>query len=332
MIVVNYHDDLNEVQGDAATAALLTAPYATAPFDRIEWWRNLAETCAMTPMIVISSDGLDRAILPLMRQRRALVGFQNWYSFRLTPLISKASRRAELLEEMASALACEAPRITLDRLSGEDAQDLASAFRVAGWSVWQAPSDTNHILNVGGSDYASFLAARPGQLRSTLKRKSGKLDVELFRTYDAHAYASYEQIYADSWKPEEGSAAFLQRFAQEEGAAGRLRMAIGSVDGSPVAAQFWTVENGTAFIHKLAHRNDAKALSPGTTLSAALFEEVIDRDRVSMVDFGTGDDAYKRDWMDDVRIRYRLDMLRPQWPGNWPIIALYALRRATQRG
>jgi CelD/BcsL family acetyltransferase involved in cellulose biosynthesis len=68
-----------------------------------------------------------------------------------------------------------------------------------------------------------------------------------------------------------------------------------------VAAQFWTVDGGTAWIHKLAHLDSAKPLSAGTTLSAALFAHVIDRDRVTWVDFGTGDDPYKRDWMEQVR-------------------------------
>ena len=104
-------------------------------------------------------------------------------------------------------------------------------------------------------------------------------------------------------------------------------MAVARAEGEPVAAQFWTVEGGTAFIHKLAHTEASKPLSPGTTLSAALFEHVIDRDGVTMVDFGTGDDGYKRDWMEQVRQRYRLDMFRPLYPGNWPQIAKSTLRR-----
>ncbi len=104
-------------------------------------------------------------------------------------------------------------------------------------------------------------------------------------------------------------------------------MAIARAGGQPVAAQFWTVEADTAFIHKLAHAEDAKALSPGTTLTAALLQHVIDRDRVQLVDFGTGDDAYKRDWMEEVRPRYRIEAFRPMWPGNWPAIARKVARR-----
>ncbi|MEQ1540657.1 MAG: GNAT family N-acetyltransferase [Novosphingobium sp.] len=332
MIVVNYHDDLNEVQGDAPLAALLSAAQARAPFDRLEWWRNLTETCDLFPLIAVARDGDQRAVLPLLRRKRTIVPLANWYSFRTAALSTPGADRTALFAALASELIGQAPRITLDKLSADDADLLAASFNAAGWSVWRAQCDINHVLPVAGRSFAEYLAERPGPLRTTLKRKAGKVQVSLHRSFDPQAWSDYEAVYAASWKPEEGSPAFLRRFAEEEGAAGRLRLAVAHADGQPVATQFWTVEAGTAFIHKLAHTEQAKALSPGTTLSAALFEEVIDRDRVSLVDFGTGDDAYKRDWMEQVRPRYQLDLLRPLWPGNWPAMARHALRRAAGRG
>ncbi|MGE3691948.1 MAG: GNAT family N-acetyltransferase [Novosphingobium sp.] len=331
MIVVTYHDDLKEVQGDAALAGLLSAngETAKAPFDRLDWWRNLAESCDILPLIAVARQGDHRAVLPLMRQARSIVALANWYSFRVVPLFTTGANAPELLGALARDLAGEAPYIAISPLpdEGGEATLMAQAFRTAGWTVFREQCDVNHILPVAGRSYAEYLAARPGQLRTTLKRKAGKVEVELLTHFDPQAWQAYEAVYAQSWKPEEGSPAFLRRFAEEEGKMGRLRMAIARADGAPVAAQFWTVEGGTAFIHKLAHTEAAKPLSPGTTLSAALFEQVIDRDGVSLVDFGTGDDAYKRDWMEEVRPRYRLDMVRPLWPGNWPLIAKQSLRR-----
>src|SRR3546814_3591088 len=90
-----------------------------------------------------------------------------------------------------------------------------------------------------------------------------------------------------------GHPALLRAFAEAEGAGGRLRMGIARIEGVPVAAQYWTVEDGTAFIHKLAHVEDSLKASPGTLLSAALFRHVIEIDGVKRVAFGTGNDAYK---------------------------------------
>ncbi len=334
MIEVEYRDDLKEVQGDAALAALLTAPCAAAPFDRLEWWQLLEEECGLTPLIAVAREGEARAVLPLTRQGRSITGLANWYSFRLKPLSNRPDLAPALFAAIAADLAGEAPRITLSGVpdEGGEASLLEAAFRSAGWLVQREACDTNHILEVGGRSFAEFLAARPGQLRTTLKRRMGKIATAIETDFNLESWAAYEAIYAQSWKPAEGSPAFLRRFAEAEGAAGRLRLGIARADGEPVAAQWWTVEGNTAFIHKLAHTQDSRPLSPGTVLSAALFEQVIDRDQVTLVDFGTGDDGYKRDWMERQRPRYRLDMFRPGWPGNWPAIAKACLRRVLARG
>ena len=211
------------------------------------------------------------------------------------------------------------------------AEKLAAAFRSAGWIVLSEACDTNHILRVQGRDYAAYLASLPGKLRTTLKRKAKKVDITLSTRFDAQDWAAYEDIYAESWKPEEGDPALLRRFAEQESEAGRFRFGMARYQGEPVAAQFWTVDEGTAYIHKLAHRESAKPVSPGTSLTAALFERVIDTDKVALVDFGTGDDPYKRDWMEEVRERRRLTCLRASAPRNWPVLAKACLRKLVQR-
>jgi CelD/BcsL family acetyltransferase involved in cellulose biosynthesis len=329
-MAVEYHDDLNEVQGDPILAQLLDAPSATAPFDRLAWWRGLAEECEIKPLLAVARDGNQVAVLPLRQEECALQELGNWYSFRVAPIVSPDADATALLSTIARDIGERAGRLALSKISETDAGLLAEAFRSAGWFVTMTPCDVNHVLHVGGRTYAEYLEGRPGQVRTTLKRKAKRVEVQLFDAFDQPAWAAYETIYAQSWKPEEGSPAFLRRFAREEAAAGRMRFALALAEGKPVAAQFWTVEAGTAFIHKLAHIEEAKPLSPGTTLSAALFEWVIDRDKVDLVDFGTGNDGYKRDWMEDVRTRYRIEMLRPFRPKNWPLIAKAGLRRLAQ--
>ena len=98
-----------------------------------------------------------------------------------------------------------------------------------------------------------------------------------------------------------------------------------------MAAQFWTVENGVALIHKLAHDERHLAASPGTLLSAALFQHVIDVDKVGEIDFGTGSDGYKREWMEAVRPRYRLDLFWPGHVANWPLILRRHLRQMRRK-
>ncbi|WP_088310776.1 GNAT family N-acetyltransferase [Novosphingobium sp. B 225] len=329
MISVTYHDDLKEVQADAPLAALLSAPSARSPFDRLEWWQGLTTICDLFPLIAVIHHGNERGVMPLLRKARQVHCLTNWYNFRVSPLFSAGADQAAMLAELASDLPGQTPHLVLSPLPDENGETtaLAKALRQAGWVTFVEQCDVNHILPVQGRTYAEYLAGRPGQVRTTLKRKASKVEIRIETAFNPDSWAAYETIYAQSWKGEEGSPAFLRRFAEQEGKAGRLRLGLALADGEPVAAQFWTVEHGTAFIHKLAHTEASKPLSPGTTLTAALFEQVIDRDHVDLVDFGTGNDPYKRDWMEQLRPRYRIEAFRPRWPGTWPAIARKALRR-----
>ena len=320
MTAVSYHDTVNDLQGLALAEG--------GPFARREWFA-LLENAGARPFVALASEGDEAVALPLTQGSTGLENLTNWYAFTWTELATAPSARPALLERLARDLASRASRLTLSKLPDEDgtATRLETAFRNAGWFVRRERCDSNHVLPVGGRSYADYLAARPGPLRTTLKRKAKKVQTEILTHFDDEAWRSYQAVYAESWKPEEGDPDLLRRFAESEGSAGRLRLGVARHEGEVVAAQMWTVESGTAYIHKLAHLESAKPLSAGTTLTAALFEHVIDGDRVEWVDFGTGDDPYKRDWMELVRPRYRLTCWRPADPRNWPPIGKAWLRK-----
>jgi hypothetical protein len=317
---ISYHDTVNDLQG---------LPFAgSGPFGRLDWFA-LLEQAGATASIALARDDGEAVALPLTGGPGGLEGLTNWYAFTWSELATPAAEREALLARLASDLASRTARVTLSKLPDEDgtATRLAQAFRKAGWIVRREGCDSNHVLEVGGRSFAEYLAGRPGPLRTTLKRKAKKVQVELLNAFDGSAWQAYESVYEESWKPAEGDKALLRRFAEAEGAAGRIRLGIAWHEGQVVAAQFWTVENGTAWIHKLAHRESAKPLSAGTTLTAALFERAIDQDLVHRVDFGTGDDPYKRDWMEQVRPRYRLTCWRAESPRNWPALGKALLRQ-----
>ena len=319
MTAISYHASLKDVQAQPLAAA--------GPFARREWFERL-ETTQRGPLYAVAEDASGAVVLPLRVRGRRLESLLNWYGFTWRPLVTPYGSVDSLLMALAQALTARSSHIVLDRVPDEDgtARLLQRSFERAGWLVQGEACDTNRILPVNGRDFATYLESRPGPLRTTLKRKAKKVDVTIVERFDDDIWTSYEAIYGESWKPEEGDPELLRAFAEAEGAAGRIRLAVARHDGEAVAAQFWTVEDGIAYIHKLAHRENAKPLSPGTTLTAALLEHVIDRDGVKLVDFGTGDDAYKRDWMDEPRLRFRLQCWRKGDPRNWPGIARARLR------
>mgnify|MGYP005856620057 CR=1 FL=1 len=323
MIETRYHDSVNVLQA-------LTAQAPTAPFDRAEWFALLAGT-GLVPLIAIASDADASAALALTEESGRITPLRNWYSFTWRDLAPEGAAGDRLLEAIAQQLKTRGYRVTLEPVPGEDgsAVRLVRAFRAAGWNVVVEPCDINHILPVKGRTFAEYWRSRPGPLRTTLKRKAKKVTVDVLDDFDAGVWAEYEAIYAASWKPAEDQPAMLRAFAQAEGAAGRLRLGVARAEGIAVAAQCWTVENSIAYIHKHAHLESHKPLSAGTTLTAALFAHVIDTDRVNLVDFGTGDQPYKADWMEEVRPRFRVDCLDPAQLRSWGPLAKRALRRRT---
>jgi hypothetical protein len=321
VIEARYHDSVNVLQA-------LTAPRTAAPFDRAEWFALLAQT-GLVPLIAMANDADNTAALALTEDAGRITPLRNWYSFTWRELAPPGEAGDRLLLAIARQLKQRGHRVTLEPVPGEDgsAERLTRAFRSAGWQVALEPCDINHILPVKGRSFADYWESRPGPLRTTLKRKAKKVAVDVLPHFDAQVWADYEAIYAASWKPAEDQPAMLRAFAQSEGAAGRLRLGVARAEGLAVAAQCWTVENGVAYIHKLAHLESHKALSAGTTLTAELFRHVIDIDRVNLVDFGTGDQSYKADWMEEVRPRFRIDCLDPAQPRSWPPLAKRLLRR-----
>ncbi len=322
-IAASYHDRVNVLQG--------TRAFASSPFDRPEWFALLAQNAR--PLVAMASEGEALAAMALSEANGRIEPLRNWYSFTWRQLAPEGLPGDRLLAGIARDMRSRSHRVTLWPVPDEDgsASRLEKAFRDAGWKVQREQCDHNHVLPVKGRSFAEYWAARPGRMRTTLKRKAKKVDVELLTRFDAAAWDAYEGIYSESWKPEEETPSMLRAFAEEEGQAGRTRLAIARLDGVPVAAQFWTVEDGTAYIHKLAHLETHKNLSAGTTLSAALFEHVIDTDGVSLVDFGTGNDRYKADWMEEVRPRYRIDCLNPRQAAAWPPLAKRQFHRIAAR-
>ena len=297
-------DDLDAVAADAAGA--LDRAAQPRIYDRLDWYRLIAAHCAPEGRLTVvrARDGERAAWLFLAVSRRTARAFGAWYSLRFDAV---GDRDADLIAAISGRLR-EAGVSEVALAPIEDPLPLLAGFGMAGWAGRMTEKTGNWHVDLAGRDFAAYWADRPGQLRSTAKRraKAAGLDIAIHDRFDEAAWADYLAVYRSSWKPEEGSFAFLEALARQEGAAGTLRLGVASKDGRPVAVQLWLVENGEATIHKLAYAEDAKEMSPGTILGEAMFRRVIDTDRVRTIDYGTGDDGYKKDWMEARRPLFQL--------------------------
>lgn len=307
---------------DDALPANARAAGFPSPFDRAEWF-GLLERHGFAGAGRVDARGQAGDVTAWLPFRRDapdhLAGLTNWYSFVIRPLYSGEGDRAAALRALFAGLRRRAARLSLHPVGTADREAIVAGLRDAGWWVDASVAGDRHWLDLTGLDHDGWWESRPGALRNTVKRKAKKniVDLALFTDFDAEAWTAYESIYAASWKPEEGDPALLRAFVEAESARGTFRMGLARIGHQPVAAQFWTVEDGTAFIHKLAHVEDSQKASPGTLLSAALFRHVIEVDGVQRVDFGTGNDAYKRDWMNRHEPLWRIEAFNPARIAAW---------------
>lgn len=300
--------DLRAVEQDAAGA--LDRDAQASLFDRLDWFRLLLTHCppAGDLLVLRARVGEMRAWLFLTVDGRRASALANWYSLEYGVITAGADdgSSARLADALIGGLRrARIAAVEFAPLSQGDA--LSLAFRDKPWLHRITPSTVRWRMNLTDRDFASYWAGRPSRLRNTAARKAkAGMDIAIHTKFDVDAWTDYERVYQASWKPEEGSPAFLRALAEQEGAAGTLRLGIARKDGAPIAAQFWLTEGGVATIHKLAYVEAAKALSPGTVLGMAMFRHALDVDRVDWIDFGLGDDGYKADWIDDKSVMNRL--------------------------
>ncbi len=306
---IELFESLDDVARDAAGA--LDRAAVPGLYGRLDWFRLIAAHCPPPgkPVVVRAEAGGRRAWLFLSVDGSDAQGLAAWYSLRVDAV---GDRENDVMTAMAAALR-DGGVATVTLSPVEDPEALAAGFRDAGWIVNVEPDKANWRIATEGMGFDAYWASRPGQLRSTFKRKakSAGLEVDIHDRFSEAAWADYEAVYQASWKPEEGSFPFLRALAEQEGTAGTLRLGIAKKDGVPIAAQLWLVEHGEATIHKLAYAESAKSLSPGTILGEAMFRHALDKDQVRVIDYGTGDEPYKADWMGERRMLWRLAAHNP---------------------
>ena len=186
--------------------------------------------------------------------------------------------------------------------------------------------------------------------RRKLEREHG-FEIRLYTGDEVPQHmADYYAVYNASWKQSEiGNTEFLKQFverfslvrssgASSSGACssatissetissetksseagfsrvGWSRLAILYIKGQPVAAQLWFVCHGKASIFRLAYDKAWRRYSTGSILTSFMMEYVIDTDKVNEIDFLTGNDAYKQDWMSERRERFLLSCIKSPVP------------------
>jgi len=258
--------------------------------------------------LLCRDNGRPVAMLPLLRGAGpGMHGLSTVYTCLFQPLLA-LTLTSEATRAVGKALGLHCrrwPLVTLDALDPmwTGLPPLLAGLRDGGMVGRRFDHFGNWHQPVAGCTWTDYLAARPGQLRETIRRKTsvckrdGRVRFEVVRSGDGlgPAIAAYENVYRRSWKVPEAAPGFTAALLPYAAALGALRLGVLWVGAQPVAAQYWTVTSGTATVLKLAHDDAWRALSPGTVLTAHMIHGLLDEGVVEL-DFGRGNDGYKALW------------------------------------
>ncbi len=300
-----------------------------------ETWFRIAIAHALasdvTPCLALYAEHCEPIVLfPLLigSGGRTLESLTNVYTVLWQPLVAAGASPAAV-ERAGRALGafCRAwPTVRLDALDGAspDLPPLLAGLRAAGLLVECFDHFGNWHQNVAGRSWQAYLDSRPGALRETIRRKMRRVEGETGMCFELITASTrleagidaYMRVYAGSWKEPEPFPRFNPELMRAAAGLGVLRLGVLRQNGEPIAAQYWIVADGSATVLKLAHRESAKRSSPGTVLTALMIERFLDEEHVRELDFGRGDDPYKKVWTGERRQRIGLVLMNPRRPGG----------------
>lgn len=266
----------------------------------------------------VVSLGADAGELHLMQTSEwaGLASLSNYYSglYAPTGLTDSLSPYQWLAAAEAIRALPGSAQVRLQPL-GKDAAWCASlerALRGVGYRTDRFFCFGNWYQTVPHGGFATYWAQRPSALRNSVERgrrrlsKAGawRIDLHSAKTpaLDA-AIAAFRDVYDKSWKASEPRSEFMPCLIRLAAEQGWLRLGVLWLENEPIAVQLWLVAGGKANIFKLAYVQGHEKLSAGSVLTAFLMKQVMDVDLVAEVDYLSGDDAYKADWMEARRER-----------------------------
>jgi len=313
-----------------------------------QWFESLATTAmeddhSLVLACVVAGDKV-MAILPLMRSTengKTLYALRHGYT-PLYSLLLADDDQEQVLSCLAEALSqLPVNGLLLEPVAEDDRnlKRLQKSLQLAGYRCEYRFRHYNWIYRLQGKSYEEYMAERPAKLRNTISRKQRKLErehgyeIRLFVGDEAPgAMADYTAVFNASWKQNEfKNVAFMNRIVEGFSKAGWSRLAILYVQGRPVAAQLWFVHHRKASIFRLAYDKAWKQYSPGSILTSFLMKHVIDTDKVDEIDFLSGNDTYKQDWMSERRERFLLSCVKSARPASKVERFVESLQRVVKR-
>lgn len=175
----------------------------------------------------------------------------------------------------------------------------------------------NLYENVSEDDFDSYWQRRPSQLKNTYKRKLkqfSKMPDARMCIIDSvtdleSGFKDYEEVYRKSWKSAEYSSDFIFQVTASLLTRRQAKLGLIYIGDQPAAAQIWFRINTAWAVFKLAYDPAFSKMSVGTILTVGLLKAFFDEGATSEIDFLSGDDEYKKDWVAEQRIHFGIEAI-----------------------
>ncbi len=282
----------------------------------------------------------DKAVLAILPMILCKQGSLSALSNRFTTLYSVLTRSRENQHSILDCLAKGLSKLPVRPIRFEpiDSKDelmneLKHALELYGLQHQSLLRFYNWTHAVNHQSFEEYFAERPSYLLNTIKRKQSKLTrehnytIRLFKNSGIQqAVYDYQSVYQASWKTNEFFSDFTPALVHELAAKGYLRLGILYIEEQAIEAQIWFVLHGKANIYRLAYDENWKHFSPGSILTKFLMQHVIDTDKVTEIDFLTGNEKYKQDWMSVRKERIGMVFAKQQPSANFAKRLIYSLK------
>ena len=312
---------INLLDNPSPSVALQESKSAMPWFQPTPWYQQLARFMGLSDtqcMTLRSGQTAEisaswQLALYCSNDKKQINSLSNYYSPALGPLAPTHPADWQQFFAAVTQTHSAVQRLQLQPLTTTQQQQLQQ-LTVPGWGFYFSHCSDNWTART-----ENYWQQRPSQLRNTIRRKRQKLTAEgaridISQQATPELVAAYWQVYQHSWKPAEPNTDFINALLDQTSQHQSLRLGVLWLDGRPIAAQCWLVAAGVAAIYKLAQDQSFDHYSPGTVLTAALLDHVIEVDQVHTIDFLTGDDQYKAQWMDTKTPLYQLQAYRLHQP------------------
>lgn len=333
------YDSMDELPSDALS---LLAQREGESFDFSVAWFGLLINTALpegTRQYVYVMRRADTVVcvLPVLAWKGQVTSLSTFYSSLFRPFLADnvaVRELAWLFRRLQKDL--QPGRIMFSPMAPEHGsfELVRQSLRRAGLGAFRFFAFGNWYLPCHGLSYAAYQDGLSTRMRNTIKRKEkkffqdGRGKIVLYSGVEDdpdslnRAIEAWASVYSASWKVPEPYPDFMPELIRIHVRKNTLRLAIAFYDDNPIAAQIWLIHGKKAVIYKLAYVEQHAEHSAGTLLSAFLFRHVLDVDHVEEVDYLSGDDLYKRDWVTQRRERWGIVAYNP-----WKLEGLFGLIR-----